>query len=605
MSKKFIQQQWQQIFSQGQAASCQVQKYHLYGQANLPVAKSALALGVLVGMSGFSTAALATSNSQQFLSAEALSELDDAMIAAIIRNQQYELNVDHLVTHLDEIKTLEISITTKIQPVQFSETYLVQAHEANDNSAESLNVATQQDKTQSGLASQAAATIIAHNQPATTQESNQAVGPINKLNTSTKVNQGQPLQPKKVAFLPPLAGAVVLAIDPTPVALELTPLRVSRVAVLPPLSNQSDLGVVYRASALVPNQAIDSQQVNALAISTDESLANTHTSEEQLHFGVVQPMLQVQQEQDVVAISLAEKPEPDTNKTVASLPSHHPEEHDLKGMLHRKANTVEEMQGNSQRDGKAVKPNIDTQTDVSMGNTKTVTTMTQTDVIDRNKEIDTAKKPMSDTVSSEAVKSPQNETTVTTDVILDYPMSVKLFTPAPVTSEKTAVVSAHFTPIAVDDLAANTNVSSNVGDLQRNVQAKIYSMTAEVNPSSQIMAASQTVNTEQLQQGLDSTLSKAKAYTNQVASAFGYGLQETQDTANAGTSAAMAMAVMPQAYKPGKTMVAGGVANYNGQSAVAVGVSTLTDNGRWVLKMNGSADTQGDYGIAAGAGMHW
>ena len=80
---------------------------------------------------------------------------------------------------------------------------------------------------------------------------------------------------------------------------------------------------------------------------------------------------------------------------------------------------------------------------------------------------------------------------------------------------------------------------------------------------------------------------------------------EVQDEANAGVSSAMAMASLPQAYIPGKSMLTGGVASYNGESAVAVGLSKLSDNGRWVLKISGSADTQGNAGGAIGAGFHF
>lgn len=80
---------------------------------------------------------------------------------------------------------------------------------------------------------------------------------------------------------------------------------------------------------------------------------------------------------------------------------------------------------------------------------------------------------------------------------------------------------------------------------------------------------------------------------------------DVQSNANAGTSSAMAMAALPQAYLPGKSMVSGGIATYNGQGAVAVGVSKLSDNGRWVIKANGTADTKGNVGGAVGAGMHF
>ncbi|MEN2750325.1 YadA-like family protein [Psychrobacter sp. FBL11] len=87
--------------------------------------------------------------------------------------------------------------------------------------------------------------------------------------------------------------------------------------------------------------------------------------------------------------------------------------------------------------------------------------------------------------------------------------------------------------------------------------------------------------------------------------ALGYRIGEVEDDANAGISAAMAMSSLPQAYIPGKSMVGGGIASYNGESAVAVGVSKVSDNGRWVIKVNGTADTQGNAGGAIGAGFHF
>ena len=82
-------------------------------------------------------------------------------------------------------------------------------------------------------------------------------------------------------------------------------------------------------------------------------------------------------------------------------------------------------------------------------------------------------------------------------------------------------------------------------------------------------------------------------------------INEVKDDANAGVSSAMAMAALPQAYIPGKSMLTGGMATYNGQGAVAVGFSKLSDNGRWVLKVSGSADTKGNAGGAVGAGFHF
>ena len=86
---------------------------------------------------------------------------------------------------------------------------------------------------------------------------------------------------------------------------------------------------------------------------------------------------------------------------------------------------------------------------------------------------------------------------------------------------------------------------------------------------------------------------------------LGYKINEVEDDANAGISAAMAMSSLPQAYLPGKSMIGGGIGTYNGESAVAIGFSKLSNDGRWVMKINGTADTQGNAGASIGAGFHF
>ena len=86
---------------------------------------------------------------------------------------------------------------------------------------------------------------------------------------------------------------------------------------------------------------------------------------------------------------------------------------------------------------------------------------------------------------------------------------------------------------------------------------------------------------------------------------LGYKIGEVEDEANAGISAAMAMSSLPQAFIPGKSLIGGGVGTYNGESAVAIGFSKLSNDGRWVMKVNGTADTQGNAGGSIGAGFHF
>lgn len=82
-------------------------------------------------------------------------------------------------------------------------------------------------------------------------------------------------------------------------------------------------------------------------------------------------------------------------------------------------------------------------------------------------------------------------------------------------------------------------------------------------------------------------------------------IDKVENRASAGVAAAMAMAGLPQAYVPGKSMfsVSGGV--WRGESGYAMGLSTVTDSGSWVLKGNVAGSSRGDYGGSVGVGYQW
>ena len=74
---------------------------------------------------------------------------------------------------------------------------------------------------------------------------------------------------------------------------------------------------------------------------------------------------------------------------------------------------------------------------------------------------------------------------------------------------------------------------------------------------------------------------------------------------NAGAASALAASQLPQASIPGKNMVSVAAGNYQGQNAVALGMSRISDNGKIIIRLAGTSDTQGKVGVAVGAGYHW
>ncbi|MGE6440589.1 YadA-like family protein [Psychrobacter sp. NPDC078409] len=155
--------------------------------------------------------------------------------------------------------------------------------------------------------------------------------------------------------------------------------------------------------------------------------------------------------------------------------------------------------------------------------------------------------------------------------------------------------------ISVDSVTVGTTVINSEGismqDGPSMTSQGLYAGNQRMTGVADGVEATDAVNYSQLS-ALDSRL-------NNNMSDLGYKIDEVEDDANAGISAAMAMSAMPQAYIAGKSLIGGGVGTYNGESAVAIGFSKLSNDGRWVIKVNGTADTQGNVGGAVGAGFHF
>lgn len=114
-------------------------------------------------------------------------------------------------------------------------------------------------------------------------------------------------------------------------------------------------------------------------------------------------------------------------------------------------------------------------------------------------------------------------------------------------------------------------------------------------------AATDAVNVGQLKQSMGDSYT----YTNNKFGELKEMIADQDDKLSAGIAGAMAMASLPQPYSPGASMFSMAGGTYQGESAIAMGVSTVSDNGKWVTKLSGSSNSQGDLGGSVGIGYQW
>ncbi|HAF5698594.1 TPA: hypothetical protein G8N13_004375 [Salmonella enterica] len=91
----------------------------------------------------------------------------------------------------------------------------------------------------------------------------------------------------------------------------------------------------------------------------------------------------------------------------------------------------------------------------------------------------------------------------------------------------------------------------------------------------------------------------------QAFSNLGNQINRVERRANAGAAAAIATAGLTQAYIPGKSMMSMSGGTFQGESSLAIGMSTISDNGSWVLKGSFSSTTRNQTGASVGVGFQF
>ena len=82
-------------------------------------------------------------------------------------------------------------------------------------------------------------------------------------------------------------------------------------------------------------------------------------------------------------------------------------------------------------------------------------------------------------------------------------------------------------------------------------------------------------------------------------------LNDSNDTVSAGVASAVAVASLPGAYQANQSALSFGSGYYNSEGAAAVGLSTVTESGQYVLDLNLSVNTESEAAVGAGVAVTW
>jgi autotransporter adhesin len=134
----------------------------------------------------------------------------------------------------------------------------------------------------------------------------------------------------------------------------------------------------------------------------------------------------------------------------------------------------------------------------------------------------------------------------------------------------------------------NTDGSVDTGSVTLNSGGS----SASIHNVSAGTAVTDAVNVGQMNNGLRQVADWSKSYSDTIG-----------HQASAGMASAMAMAGVPVAYAPNQSSVGVGVGSFRGESSLAVGMSTISESGRYVFKASATSDTRGDRGVSLGAGI--
>ncbi|SUA54058.1 YadA-like C-terminal region [Oligella ureolytica] len=92
---------------------------------------------------------------------------------------------------------------------------------------------------------------------------------------------------------------------------------------------------------------------------------------------------------------------------------------------------------------------------------------------------------------------------------------------------------------------------------------------------------------------------------SQAVNTINHRIDRVESRADAGTAAAMAVAGLGQPYRPGQSMVSLGSGLWRGETGYALGISTLSGNGKWLIKGAATSSSRGGVGGSASINYAW
>ena len=155
-----------------------------------------------------------------------------------------------------------------------------------------------------------------------------------------------------------------------------------------------------------------------------------------------------------------------------------------------------------------------------------------------------------------------------------------------------------------DDISVNTVTAKTIkaGDTTINDNGLTINNGPSVTKDGINAGGSRITNVAPGRDGTDAVnVNQLKKATNEIHNS----LNKMDKRRKAGTASALATAGLMQAYREGQSSVTAGVGQYQNQSAVAVGYSRLSDNGKYGVKVSFTTNTQGEVGGTASAGYFW